>query len=75
MAQKRKVNPVQSVWELQWRERIEAWRRSGQARLLVPGNGAALQEMALQEMGATSLDKIVFSEESRCHVPRQVPCP
>ena len=32
MAQKRKVNPVQSVWELQWRERIEAWRRSGQTQ-------------------------------------------
>jgi hypothetical protein len=26
------VNPVQSVWELQWRERIEAWRRSGQTQ-------------------------------------------
>jgi hypothetical protein len=32
MAQKRKVNLVQSVWELQWRERIEAWRRSGQTQ-------------------------------------------
>jgi hypothetical protein len=32
MAQKRKVNPVQSVWELKWRERIEAWRRSGQTQ-------------------------------------------
>ena len=32
MAQKRKVNPVQSVWELQWRARIEAWRRSGQTQ-------------------------------------------
>src|SRR3954463_10002439 len=32
MARKRKVNPVQSVWELQWRERIEAWRRSGQTQ-------------------------------------------
>ena len=32
MAQKRKVNPVESVWELQWRERIEAWRRSGQTQ-------------------------------------------
>ena len=32
MSQKRKVNPVQSVWELQWRERIEAWRRSGQTQ-------------------------------------------
>lgn len=32
MARKRKGNPVQSVWELQWRERIEAWRRSGQTQ-------------------------------------------
>ena len=30
MAQKRKVDPAPSVWELQWRERIEEWRRSGQ---------------------------------------------
>ena len=32
MAQKRKVDPAPSVWELQWRERIEEWRRSGQTQ-------------------------------------------
>jgi hypothetical protein len=32
MAQKRKVDPAPSVWELQWRERMEAWRRSGQTQ-------------------------------------------
>lgn len=32
MAQKQKVDQAQSVWELQWRERIEAWRRSGQTQ-------------------------------------------
>jgi hypothetical protein len=32
MAQKRKGNPAQSVWEFQWRERMEAWRRSGQTQ-------------------------------------------
>ena len=32
MAQEQKVDQAQSVWELQWRERIEAWRRSGQTQ-------------------------------------------
>ena len=32
MTQKRKEDQVQSVWELRWRERIEAWRRSGQTQ-------------------------------------------
>ena len=32
MAQEPKVDQAQSVWELQWRERIEAWRRSGQTQ-------------------------------------------
>lgn len=32
MAQKRNGDQVQSVWEFRWRERIEAWRRSGQTQ-------------------------------------------
>lgn len=32
MAQKGKEDQVQSVWELRWRERVEAWRRSGQTQ-------------------------------------------
>ena len=32
MARKQKVNQAPSVWELHWRERIEAWRRSGQTQ-------------------------------------------
>ena len=30
MSQKRTVEQTQSVWEQRWRERVEAWRRSGQ---------------------------------------------
>src|SRR4051812_40919450 len=32
MAQEQRVDQAQSVWEVQWRERIEAWRRSGQTQ-------------------------------------------
>jgi hypothetical protein len=32
MSQKRKGDQVASVWELRWRERIEAWRQSGQTQ-------------------------------------------
>jgi hypothetical protein len=32
MAQKRNAELVESIWECQWRERIELWRRSGQTQ-------------------------------------------
>jgi len=32
MAQKRKAELAESIWERQWRERIELWRRSGQTQ-------------------------------------------
>jgi hypothetical protein len=32
MAQKRNVTQEQSVWERRWRERMEAWRASGQTQ-------------------------------------------